>query len=157
MDIAFDWTVPPCGATPGQFEAVEQRFGVALPADYREFAAVAAGGIPLSMTDFEFFDPTGNPFYGCIGVFLSLEPEGSYSIRAKTALLGDWLPVKLVPVIEDPAGSFLCLDYSRSDAPCVSFWRHDRKGYPNELSFVAPSFSAFLALLHDPDPTEHEE
>ena len=87
---------------------------------------------------------------------MSLEPEGNYSIRAKSSLLGNWLPKKLVPVIEDPAGSFICLNYSKSDIPCVSFWRHDRKGYDNEISFVAASFSEFLAMLHNPDPSEED-
>jgi len=88
---------------------------------------------------------------------MSLKSEGSYSIKVKTALLGDWLPKRIVPVIEDPAGSFICLDYSQADAPCVSFWRHDRKGFDDELSVVAPSFSAFLAMFHDPDPSEDDE
>jgi len=157
VDISFDWIRQPHGATPEQFEAVERLFGVSLPADYREFATVTAGGMPADMTDFEFVQQNGNPLHGCIGTFMSLESEGNYSIRVKTALLGDWLPKKLVPVIEDPAGSFLCLDYSKSDSPCVSFWRHDRKGYDNELSVVAPSFSAFLTMLHDPDPSEDDE
>lgn len=155
--MQFDWIRKPQGATPEQFEAVERLFGVTLPLDYREFATAMAGGMPANMTDFEFLHPSGSPFHGCIGTFMSLAPEGNYSIRVKTALLGDWLPKKNVPVIEDPAGSFICLDFSHSESPSVNFWRHDRKGYDNELSVVAPSFSAFLAMLHDPDPSEDDD
>ncbi len=157
MSISFDWLRQPGGASLTEFGEVERLFEITLPKDYCDFAAEAAGGIPTNMTDFEFITRSGSVFAGVVGVFLSPRSEESYSIQRTAALLSDWLPKKLVPVIEDPAGSFICLDYTLSDLPCVSFWRHDRKGCDNELSVVAPSFSAFLAMLHDPDPSEDDD
>ena len=154
MSIQFDWIRQPSGATPEQFDEVERLFGVNLPIDYRDFATLTAGGLPASKTDYEFCQPNGDEFHGCVGAFLSLAPEGSYSILVKVALLGDWLPKNLLPVVEDPAGSFICLDFRTTGNPCISFWRHDRKGYDNEISYVAESFSSFLELLHDPDSDE---
>lgn len=151
-DIA--WVIEPSGATEEALRAVEEQYGVSLPADYREFAKKFGGGVPSSLTDFEFTDAGGKHFEAVVGVFLAFDPSNRYDVTRTSGLLSDRIPRTMIPVVEDPGGDFIFLDYRTKSPPCVTYWRHDRSGFPNEFTIISDTFTGFLNMLHDPDPDE---
>lgn len=148
------WVREPSGASEEAIHTAEEWFGVVFPLDYRAFATKYSGGIPASRTDFEFMDAEGKLFEAVVGVFSAFDPNDQYDVVKTCELLSNRISKHLVPVVEDPSGDFICLDYRSRNAPCVTYWRHDRMSFANEFSFVSDSFSAFLAMLHDADPEE---
>jgi cell wall assembly regulator SMI1 len=146
----ISWLREPSGATEEDIATVERTIGHRFPDDYRVFARFYSGGIPSSMTDFEFREHDGTPFDAVVGVFLSFKDGAEYNLLNALSMAEGWLPKNLIPVIEDPGGDYICLDYRQRETPCISYWRHDRKAFPNEVSFVSDTFTNFLAMLHDP-------
>lgn len=57
---------------------------------------------------------------------------------------------EVVPIAALFAGDFACLDYrAGTGEPSVVVWQHDAEVQPC-LETVAPSFEAFLEMLHEP-------
>lgn len=129
------------------FGKAESEFGVVFPKDYKACAQLCHGGRPNNNA-FAFDDPDVGRMESCIGVLLSYSEGDPENIFAAYARLRDSLPAGAVPIADDGGGDFVCLDYSRGEAPTIGYWHHGESG----LLLLAPSFEAFLDMLYDESP-----
>lgn len=127
-------------------DVVESFFGVALPADYRECLKTYHGASP-EVSDFKVTLSHGEAFTSCVGVLLSADPADPESIAATYEGLGDSADPKLIPIIDDGGGDFVCLDYRVGRAvPRIAYFRSEVA----KVEELAESFEAFCEMLHEP-------
>jgi hypothetical protein len=145
------WYDAPSPATDDQIASVERAIGHQLPDDYGDFAKRFSGGSP-NETDFEFPDSEGT-FYATVSEFFTLLPDDVRNL-VRWMQRTEFFPPGLVPFGRDGGGNYVCFDYRYDSGPSVVFWHNGRRGMSNEISFVATSFSTFVALLRRPDLDE---
>jgi hypothetical protein len=144
----IDWIENSTPASEDQLASAERHFRHKFPADYREFVTRFAGGEPLR-TDF-CFDDGGKPFYAGVGIFLNFTEDDDYNLISTAAMTEDF-PPDLVPIAEGAGGDYVALDYRTGEVPQVVFWNHERRGQPDEISWVSKTFTEFLELLNEPE------
>lgn len=127
-------------------EAIEAFFGVALPDGYRECLRKYHGASP-EVSDFDVEPSDGEPFQSCVGVLLTADPEDPENIVAAHDGMGNSADRKLIPIIDDGGGDFVCLDYRDVNVPRVSYFRSEVA----EVEELAESFEAFCAMLREPE------
>lgn len=146
--------------TAGRIARFEDFHDVALPVAFKDFLRAGNGGVPAAGE----FRQGGRE--RLIERALSLLekgdrdrlPQGEYEIGVVMTQLGarlcddeDWIGgSQIVPIAALFAGDFVCLDYRGDRAnPSVAVWDHERsKDFKPHLETVAPSFDAFLQMLH---------
>lgn len=134
-------------------DGAELLLGVKFPADYRICLAQNHGAHP-DACDFRAGEPN-NPWYGGIGVLLTVDPympENMFDVLASLAV-DQQLPKGVVPIAEDGGGNMLCLDYredSSRSTPKVAFWFHEVGG-DDGIVPVCDTFTELLSLLYVPD------
>ncbi|MEX1027032.1 MAG: SMI1/KNR4 family protein [Candidatus Paceibacterota bacterium] len=149
---SLTWFDDPSPATDEQICAVENAIGNRFPDDYREFAKRYSGGSP-NETDFEFPDEETGMFYASVGEFFTVTPNDDRNLL-RWMERTEFFPLRLVPFAGDGGGNYICFDFRFGSSPSIAFWHGGRRGLENEISFVAESFSDFVALLHEPDDDE---
>jgi len=135
----------------------EKAWRVKLPYLYKEFVKKFGGGIP------EKCSFTCNRHEYAIDRFLCILSEyrthqlGDYDIGVTITQIEDRLSdnpdllgTELVPIAVLFAGDFICLDYRNSkENPSICVWSHEESGVDEPVTYyVAPSFEAFLKMLH---------
>jgi cell wall assembly regulator SMI1 len=120
----------------------EKALGVTFPVDYRACVRENAGGRP-EPSGFAATLPDGRTIRSQVGLLLTLDPRDDENVLAARDFLAKTaaLPDRVLPVIDDGEGRFVCLDF-RSGPPTVAFWAKDVG-----LTPVAASFAEFLASL----------
>lgn len=147
---ALTWFSDPSPATEADVISIETAIGIRFPPDYLDFVKTFGGGAP-NESDFEFPDKSVGVFHAAVGEFLTALPEHPLNILSCTRRT-EGLPMRLVPFAIDGGGNLICFDY-RSVGLQISFLHHGRCGFPDEISFVAPSFARFVDMLHPPSET----
>lgn len=95
-------------ASDAQLKEVENRVGLKLPQDYRNFLAEFGGGD-----------------YGLTNIF-SANPEGEFYLPLKREELVGYLPPDLLAFSDDGAGGFYVLKINEQQAePSVFYWNQD--------------------------------
>jgi hypothetical protein len=127
---------------PEAFEALERRWGLALPEDYKQILSSHQGMIP---------QPSGfnvGKALTSMSALLTLtehEQWPEYSIIHTYEDTRHYIPDRVYPFAVTPGGEFLCFDYRASPhQPKVVFVTVE-----GELHPVADSFTEFLSKLHD--------
>lgn len=140
---------PPTPVTEEELASVEQRFGVCLPADYRE--AVLSVGLPWpkialldAIVERELDVHSLNELYSPLEII-------EYTI--------DWrkigMPEQLVAFASDDSGNKFCFDADRlkeggADGRTIWFFDHDF----GTVDQIAESFDAWIAAFCDIEPLQ---
>lgn len=133
--------------------AFEQRFGVVLPDDYKEFLLKHNGG-----------KPTPRRYKTLDGVvessFIRMLPLADLDapnlvLNYTTYNQGYCIPNNLIPIGEDPIGNQICMSLSGEDTGTVYHWSYDWEDEVFRASYkymrkIAGSFSEFLECLFMP-------
>ena len=133
-------------------DAVEQRIGRPIPAEYRAFLLEHNGGYP-EPADFEITHHNGQVESISVDWFFPVEVEGSLDLEKKQKTYQGRLPDELFPFGCDPGGNLLCIVTQGERTGQVWFWDHEEEpeegetpGWDN-LYYVAPDFAAFMKVL----------
>jgi len=128
--------------TSAEMQHVESELGVKFNDEYREFISRHNGGEvvgdhifdipPDNLTDVDGVIPLGKLVYQR-GLFLDQSGPDN------------------IPIMFDSFGNQICMDMSGRNDGAIYFLEHEYEE-PEALTFLAPSLSAFLALVR-PDDT----
>ncbi len=134
--------------------SLETLVGFALPADYAEFLLRHNGGSPKPDTVPVQEWPQGGPdadvrkLYRC-GTNPS---EDTYDLRWNIECYAGRMLHGLLPIATTSCGDQFCLWLTGKECGAVVLWDHEAEHRPPttaNLHRVAPTFTAFLELLHD--------
>jgi len=147
---------PPSDVLIARFEADHR---LRFPSSFLHLLRVGNGAVPLRPR----VDSSRRERY--VERFLCLlddyrTPDGPYDLRAVTTQLDGRLGddeeevgTSILPFAVLFAGDLVCLDYRDDpDAPNVCIWYHEESTeFHPVVETIAPSFDAFLAMMHDRD------
>ncbi|MBK8994134.1 MAG: SMI1/KNR4 family protein [Myxococcales bacterium] len=125
----------------GEIDALEQRIGATLPADYRQFLLEHNGGQPWPR---DFGESAVRRFL-CVGADRALD-----DVEGTRGFYGTRLPNWALPIAKDAFGNLIVLSIVPSQAG-VFFWDHEEEQSPEGLVKIAESFAAFIDLLKQPE------
>ncbi|WP_147532320.1 SMI1/KNR4 family protein [Bacillus marasmi] len=158
----LEWEYADSEVSEAKIKEFGLQLGFQLPQDYIDCVKVN-GGASVLPEEFR----VGNE-ERCFGSLFSFDEESCEYIVKKYETYKPFLPQKLFPIANDPAGNLICLDYKNTERPVVIFWEHENawekemlireEGLSEEQAeerarenvfYVAESFTAFLDKLHD--------
>lgn len=135
--------------------AVELKFGIMLPAQYRKFILIHNGGFPTP-SKFEFIGSKGRKENSTVHYFLSIY-DGRYSNfeyhYQDFKIQSRRVPDELVPIAYDSFGNLVCIAVKGEHTGAVYFWDHENEA-PGEIPWsknvhlIQPTFEKFLESLH---------
>jgi cell wall assembly regulator SMI1 len=117
---------------------VEKQIGFVLPTDFVKLVMKHNGGRPRP-NRFNTNDSSDRVLKSLI----SLNPNDPGNFYSVLEWVGGRLQRSLVPIAEDPAGNYLCFDFS-STKPCLVFWNNEN----GTIEFVCNGFVDLLDKLH---------
>lgn len=146
---------------------IEEKFGITLPEEYREFLISHNGGKP---------DPDSLPMIEngkltdvAVRQFFKIGVEGDYSFEENFKIFKiseERLPVSLVPIGEDVFGNLFCISVGVDDYGKIYFWDHEGemrksddledKGYPSNVYLIADSFDQMLEKFYEVEIEEEQ-
>ena len=143
-------------ATPSDIEAVEEEYNFALPDDYKAHLLLHNGGWPKERDTFMQPDEAGgDPIARTISDFYSIK-HGDETLEDALEDLADQLHPNLVPFGSETGGDQFLLSVGPEDYGSVYYISHEfytppkrkemkqPRQYGKGVSFLAPSFTAFL-------------
>lgn len=120
------------------FEKIENEFIVKFPEEYKKIVLENNGASPEPNT----FDT--KEINGRVAEYLlSFDLKEKMNILETYQVLKDRLPLKTIPIISDPFGNYVCIDFSQANLNVV-FWEHES----NKIEKVADSFIDFINSLY---------
>jgi len=134
--------------------ALERQLKLSLPRDYVAFLLQYNGGSPMPDTVPVQDWPEGGPeadvrtIYG-IG---SSPQDDTEDLRWNLACYAGRMPSGLVPIATTSCGDQFCLWLTGKERGAIVLWDHEAEHRPPttaNLHRIAPTFAAFLELLHD--------
>ena len=136
------------GASEKSIALFEKELGAKLPADYRNFLLQCNTGHCGGVVQFKRNGPSINHVFG-----LSAKEYYSLSWYLNLVRKGEGPPVpeELLPIMDDPGGSFVCLAWRGKDAGKVFRW------YPCTAKKIAASFTEFVKGLREVSEEEDED
>lgn len=151
MPVEISDAEPP--VSEQRLAAVEQRFGIVLPAEYRSWLLRYNGGHPTP-NRFRYKGRSGPYTDGAIAWFLAVYdgPHENFERKFEAMkVLKTRLPAELIPIARDGFGNLVSLAIDGPKRGKVYFWDHeeegDEPGYDN-CHLVADTFDEFIAGLH---------
>ena len=155
--MAFEMTESGKALTEAQLQAVESRFGLALPNSYRRFLLAHNGGRSERCV-FYYKDESGPYTDSVIDWWFAINDGGNPSFEEyyqEFKIDEVRVPVSLVPIAHDPGGSLICISVGKEDNGSIYFWdAGDDSGYvPGETPtmsnchLVADSLEEFVDSL----------
>lgn len=140
-------------AKPSEIADFEQRIGLRLPEDYRQFLSANNGGECRS--DGTFREAATGEEISSVNIVLGLRDDPDYDIEQALSGMSERMPAELLPICYDDGGSYLLLDCSDERRGMVYFLSleaadEDEEGEPpalESLTVIARSFSELLAQL----------
>ena len=150
IDLEYDPQSLAGPLDPEQVSQAERLVGMRFDPDWLAHLARFNGGKP-GKRNFALWRNVKvvTRFLGIVPHYLAKEPPGVYDVRSVRLRIEDRLHERLVPFAALYPGDYLCFDYEGPGRPRVVLWDHEksRPGQPHTEP-VAPSFAAFLAMLH---------
>lgn len=130
-EIIDAWTE----VTDAQLAALEARFRLKLPDEYRKFLGRSNGGTPVRKSFAE----------SCVQYFLEVNGRDRHSdIEVRWNMLRDRLPEHMLPIADDPGGNSVLILTRGPAIGSIWFWDHEN---PDEPIFLNNSFDEFLSSL----------
>lgn len=124
----------------------EQRYGVTLPACFREFLLATNGGRP-ERDLFAIHGLEGNPL-GRVHVFFGLKDAvESCNLDWNLEVFRERIPPGLLPIATTEGADKLCLAVAGDAAGGVFYWDAHARAGTNSLYFLAGDLGAFMASL----------
>ncbi|MDD2507560.1 MAG: SMI1/KNR4 family protein [Aliarcobacter skirrowii] len=123
-----------------EFEDIENKLDVKFPLDFKNIVLENNGASPEQMS----FD-TLNTKERVAEYLLSFSPKDKDNILDVFNALGDRFPKKLIPVMKDPFGNYICIDFSKEDSQNLYFWNHEN----DTLEYISKTFTQFLDKLYE--------
>jgi len=120
-------------------ENVEISLGVKFPADFKNVILENNGASPEKM----IFD-TKDSKERIAEYLLSFSKNDKDYIIDSYNYIMDRLDKKLVPIIKDPFGNYICFDFSKEDTQDLYFWNHEN----DTLEYISKTFTQFLDKLY---------
>ncbi|WP_046246768.1 SMI1/KNR4 family protein [Hymenobacter terrenus] len=157
-------------ATLADIEAIEQQYGFTLPADYKAHLLQYNGGWPRDRDTFLQLDPVdGEHVERSVNQFKPVK-NGDYTLESSLRSLRSELHDDLVPFANEAGGDQFVLSVGPEDYGSVYYISHEfykppkrkemkqPRQYGKGVSFLAPSFTAFLDGLVDiPDDDDDDD
>jgi hypothetical protein len=129
----------------------ENKTGIELPAEYKNFLLCHNGGQPIP--SFFWIEPNedGSSVYQFYGLHSGSNP---FSIDALIPQNKYGLPGSLLPIGDDGVGNYICVGISNDNFGVIFFLDHDTHpfNYPNSMvgvTILANSFDEFLLSFVD--------
>ena len=136
--LGFFWVGPQSEVADSTIRAFEAHLGHELPEDYRDFLR---GHGMTAATGLSF--PSG----GGVEVFYGLQEEGEYNLQEEWEGMQERVPSHLLPIADSPGG-LICLSLAPEEKGAIYWWAsEDVRSGDEELSYIAPSFTAFMNSL----------
>jgi hypothetical protein len=133
----IQWRYPKGAVTEADINAYEKAHGISFPADYRAIVLEHNGERPRPNS----FD-TRNTKGRVADILLSFNRSDRVNIWDVTSWLKDSLPLKIVPIISDPGGNYICYDFT-NPSPTIVFWNHET----DLIEEVCNTFTQLLDML----------
>jgi len=136
----------------------EKENNISLPQDYIEFLLKNNGGSFIEdYINFDYKDKYGVS-NGGVQVFYGINyPDMDYDLKSNIEESRNKMPNNIIPIIEDPAGNWICLSINGDDKWKVYLWDQNFQAEDEEipdhrnLFLVANSFTEFFNLLKSLD------
>ena len=128
------------------FENIEANLGIKFPLDFRNIVLENNGASPEKMV-FDTIDSKER----VAEYLLSFSKDDKDNIMdvCNYMLKNDYIPNrfngKLIPIMKDPFGNYICFDFAKDNEICLYFWNHEN----NNLEYVSKTFSEFLNNLYE--------
>ena len=123
-----------------EFEAIENSLDVEFPIDFKNIVLENNGASPEKM----LFD-TQNTKERVAEYLLSFSKTDKDNIIDVYNYVKDRFNRKLIPIIKDPFGNYICFDFSTGKIPELYLWNHDN----SSLEYISKTFSEFLDSLYE--------
>ena len=137
------------GASSQCIDFVEKNLQLKLPESFLNCIRQVDSGVP-EYPLFRYLDPDTKRFRIDIASFISFLPENSYNILRTFFMLPEFFPKKLVPIMENGGGDYICFDYSidgfQDKDPPVVLWLHENSE-GQDIVDLAINFQRFLSKL----------
>jgi hypothetical protein len=134
-------------ATPDEIKYFEQKIGVTLPQDYREFLLTQNGGIPTK----SHVRVPNNRESVVQSIYSLTNPSKIYTIYHLIEVYRDRIPKDMLPIGDDPAGNLFLLGLNSGNSyGKVYFWDHEQEAdnkeqpYYKNIYFVSNTFADFI-------------
>jgi len=132
------WILGKNNINEAMFEEVENELLVKFPNEYKKIVLENNGGSP----EFNIFNTKQTD--GRVAEYLlSFDLKEKMNILETYKGLKDRLPLKIIPIISDPFGNYVCIDFSQASLGIV-FWEHES----NKIEKVTDSFIDFINSLY---------
>ncbi|MRX72845.1 SMI1/KNR4 family protein [Bacillus lacus] len=159
----LEWEYADSEVSEATIKEIGLQLGFQLPQDYIDCVKINGGANVLP----EEFNV--GIVERCFGSLFSFDEESSEYIVKKYEIYKPFIPKKVFPIANDPAGNVICLDYNNNpESPIVVFWEHENAWEKEMLMeeeyltgeqaeerarenvfYVAATFTEFLDKLHD--------
>lgn len=123
-----------------EFEAIENSLDVEFPIDFKNIVLENNGASPEKM----LFD-TQNTKERVAEYLLSFSKTDKDNIIDVYNYVKDRFSRKLIPIIRDPFGNYICFDFSTKNLSELYFWNHET----GSLEYISKTFSEFLDSLYE--------
>jgi cell wall assembly regulator SMI1 len=140
-----------------EVKAYENKLGVELPGEYRDFLLLHNGGkaYPDVINYKRKYNPEASTI---IDRILGLEDDQIFTIPYFKDNFSDRIPAHLLVIATDVGGNNICIAVSGDKRGQIFFWHHefpedddDELPGENNFFFIASSFSEFLDKLYIPE------
>jgi cell wall assembly regulator SMI1 len=123
-----------------EVEDIGNKLDVKFPLDFKNIVLENNGASPEKMS----FD-TQDTKERVAEYLLSFSSNDKDNILDVFNALEDRLPKKLIPVMRDPFGNYICFDFSKENTQDLYFWNHEN----DTLEYISKTFTQFLDKLYE--------
>ena len=144
------------GASSQCIDFVEKNLQLKFPESFLSCIRQIDSGTPENPL-FKHLEPASQKFSVDSASFISFNPERSDNILRTFFMFPEFFPKKLVPIMENGGGDYVCFDYSidcfQDKDPPVGFWLHEYEDGKNIVD-LAINFETFLNNLKSENEIE---
>ena len=136
----MNWILPKAKITEVDFKKIEEKLNVHFPSDFKKVILEHNGASPQKM----LFD-TEKTKERVAEYLLSFNTEDRQNILSVHDLIGDRLGAKLIPIMRDPFGNYICFKFTTDEESAIYFFNHEN----SNLEYISKTFSQFLNDLYE--------
>lgn len=137
------------GASSQYIDFVEKNLQLKFPESFLNCIRQTDSGEPECLL-FKYLEPTTKKIRTDSASFISFLPENPYNILRSNLMLPEFFPKKLIVIMENGGGDYICFDYSidgfHDKDPPVVLWLHENPEGEDVVD-LAINFQSFLDKL----------